>query len=86
MGGHSAAISGCVGRIDAKKRGWDDAVPPVRSAEGTLLQFNLLQLPDLTESFVTVAWIAVGAVALLVVWEVATFAAYVIGVGNRDRH
>jgi hypothetical protein len=51
-----------------------------------LLQFNLLQLPDLTESFVTVAWIAVGAVALLVVWEVATFAAYVIGVGNRDRH
>jgi hypothetical protein len=50
-----------------------------------MLEFAVFQLPDLTESIITVAWIAGGAVALLLVWEIATFAAYVMGVGDRHR-
>jgi hypothetical protein len=53
--------------------------------EGLMLEFAVFQLPDLTESIITVAWIAGGAVALLLVWEIATFAAYVMGVGDRHR-
>ena len=51
-----------------------------------MLELSLIQLPDVSASVVTVAWIACGALALLLIWEVATFAAYVIGVGDRDRH
>jgi hypothetical protein len=51
-----------------------------------MLELSLIQLPDVSASVVTVAWIAGGALALLLIWEVATFAAYVIGVGDRDRH
>jgi hypothetical protein len=51
-----------------------------------MLELSLIQLPDVGASAVMVAWIAGGALALLLIWEVATFAAYVIGVGDRDRH
>lgn len=50
-----------------------------------MLEFSLIQLPDLGDSAMAFAWIAGGAVALLLVWEVATFAAYMIGLGDRDR-
>jgi hypothetical protein len=67
-------------------RHFDSRPGPVLRAEGDMLELSLIQLPDVSASVVTVAWIAGGALALLLIWEVATFAAYVIGVGDRDRH
>jgi hypothetical protein len=49
------------------------------------MEFGIFQLPEVSDSLMTVVWLIVGAAALLVVWEVATFAAYIFGVADRRR-
>jgi len=49
-----------------------------------MIDSALLQLPAIPADLVTVAWLAAGAIVLLIVWEFATFIAYVLGLRDRE--
>ncbi|MCI0432030.1 MAG: hypothetical protein L0271_00070 [Gemmatimonadetes bacterium] len=50
-----------------------------------MIELRMLQIPAIPIDLAAVAWAAAGLIGLLVLWEFATFLAYMLGLRQQER-